>query len=264
MKAHKSILYFLGTLILVLFWGCESNDNPLSSVYIQQPVNRKVLVEFFTNSGCTPCVVVHNYFQQLSSQSGVTINDSSVILISFHYRYPYPYDSLYLANVPENDARGTYYNILFTPNVLLDGTYMGQYSSSEYSAQLNNEMNTTKYMNITLSNSYDSTNRNGTITSNFQLVTSLPTADNVLHVVLTESNIAYMGTNGITSFDDVMRDMVTGGNGEQITLSQGQGNTVTKNYTINTRWNADECDLIVYVQSVSTKKIYGVEKIKVK
>jgi hypothetical protein len=249
-------------LIACLFYSCESNDIATNSVYIQQPVNRKVLVEFFTNAGCVPCVDVHHFLDGVASQSGVTINDSSVIIASFHWRFPDPHDSLYIQNSQQNNARAAYYGIGFTPNTFLDGSYMGQYSASQYSAQLNTEMNTTKYLNIGVTNVFDSTSDSGTVTVNILTLAAPPTANNFIYVLITESNINYTLTNGITNFDDVVRKMVNGTSGEQISLVQGQNVTYSAGYRINSRWNASECKLIVFIQDDS-KKIYGVERIKV-
>src|SRR5438552_4024019 len=174
-RKSSGVLLFLPFLLL---YSCESNDTSTSSIYIQQPVNRKVLVEFFTNAGCVPCVDVHHYLDGVASQSGVTINDSSVIIASYHWRFPDPHDSLYIQNSQQNDARASYYGIGFTPNTFLDGTYMGQFSSSQYSAQLNTEMNTTKYLNITLANVFDSTSDSGAVTVNIQTLVSPPTGSN--------------------------------------------------------------------------------------
>jgi hypothetical protein len=250
-------------LALVLLSGCESNDSPQNSVYIQQPVNRKVLVEFFTNAGCVPCVDVHHYLDGIAFQSGVTINDSSVIITSYHWRFPDPRDSLFIQNSAQNNARAGYYGIGFTPNTFLDGTYMGQYSASEYSAQLNTEMNTTKYLNITLANTFDSTADSISVTANIQTLVSLPSGSYFIFVVITESNIHYSLTNGITNHNDVVRRFINGSSGEAITLVQGQTITYTAGYRLDPRWNPSECKLIVFIQSDS-KKIVGVERIKVR
>jgi|SRR4030095_2250294 len=262
MKYLKYLTFFITAAIIIIYSGCESNDTATNSVYIPQAVNKKVLVEFFTNSGCLPCIAAHHYFDQITSNSGATINDTSVVIISFHAKYPYIYDSLYRANTVQNDARANYYGVVATPYGSLDGVNMNQFSASNWSSQMNAEMNSTKYLNISLSNNYNTSTDSGTVTANISLVSALPSTDNVIHIIITENNISYItAPNGIKNPSDVMRYMITGSNGESVNV--GQNTTVTKNYGINSRWREGECYLTAFVQSTSTKQIFGVERIKV-
>lgn len=255
-------LFFVCLVIIPQFYSCESNDVATNPVYIPQQVNKKVLVEFFTNSGCTPCVEVHGYLDQIAANSGVTINDTSVIVVSFHYKYPYPLDSFYLANTPENLQRAGYYGINSTPNIFLDGVGLGLYSYTTYSESISREMNKTKYMSFLLANTVNQNLDTGNVNISINLLNQLPSNDTKLHVILTESGIHYNATNGIKVFDDVMRDMVTGAEGEDISLVQGQ-NTINKTYYLNPKWKLQNCYITVYIQSFSSKAVYGVERIKV-
>jgi Outer membrane protein Omp28 len=265
MKKFIKIASLFSLVSATLLIGCESNDNPTSSVYIPQQVNRKVLFEFFSNSNCTPCIEPHRTFlEPLEQTVGVTINDTSVVLLSFQYKYPYIYDSIYRANVPENDARSRYYNVIAAPGAFCDGTTMGNFSFQEWSDQLGREMNTAKYLNITASNNFNSAIDSGTITAYIQTIVQPPTNDNVIHIVITEDSVSYVtAQNHITLYSGVMRDMVTDSTGAGINLSYGQTTNFTINYRIKNTWKADDCFIIVFVQSTLTKKVYGVERIKV-
>jgi hypothetical protein len=264
-KLKSFFSLFLATGLLLT--GCESNDNPQSSVYIPQPVNKKVLVEFFTNAGCFPCIAAHNFLDQITEVTGATLNDTSVVIISFHTRYPSITDSLYRANITQNDARSNYYGINFTPQGRLDGVDMGQFSPQGWADKINVEFMTTRYLNISLSNTFNPNNDSGMITASVLPVTSLPSSqNNVVHVVITESNVPYItAPNGIKYPDDVMRLMVTGQDGEAISLSQGQTTVVSKSYVLPSYIkNEDECYIVVFIQNSPGKQVYGVERIKVK
>jgi hypothetical protein len=243
---------------------CESNDSTSNSVYIPQPVNKYVLVEFISHAGCYPFIAEHHYLDQITDNTGSTINDTSVIILSYHTRYPFSFDVLYRANVEQNEYRSTtYYGVNFTPQCRIDGVNSGQFSASNWSAQINSELRSTRYLNISLSNSFNPNTDSGTVSANISLVSALPSSDNVIHIIITESNIPYPNApNGITSPDDVMRYMITGKEGE--TINVGQNTTVTKPYGLNSAWNEDECYITVFVQSVSAKNTFGVERIKVK
>lgn len=247
---------------IVILSGCESNDAPNNSVYIPQPVNRKILVELFTNAGCLPCVQVHNYFDQIHSQAGATINDSSVVFISYHWRSPNPADSLYIQNRQQNNDRAAYYGVFATPFVFMDGTQLGQFSGPEYSTQFGIEMNTTEYLDIGMSNVFDSTSDSGRVTLDILTVAPIPASDLKLHVIISESDIHYTLTNGITLFHDVVRTMVTGAPGEDISL--GPETIVDVDYGLNTRWVPSNCKILAFIQSASTKKVYGVETLKIR
>lgn len=262
----KTIKYFILVLILstsALYIGCESNDATTNSVYIPQPVNKKVLVEFFTNAGCNPCIVAHNFLDQVMENTGVTINDTSVIILSYHTRYPFSGDSLYRMNVAQNEYRSTtFYGVNFTPQGRINGTTSGQFSSSNWAAQMNSEMNSTKYLDFSLSNTYDAGTRTGSITANISLASALPSSDNVIHMVISENHVSYITSpNGIKYPNDVMRYMITTEQGESVTI--GQNTAVTKSFTIDPKWKAEDCYINVFVQSVSTKEIFGVERIKI-
>lgn len=251
---------------LFIYIGCESNDSVSNSVCIPvyEPVNKKVLVEFFTNAGCNPCIAAHNYLDEIAEHVGCrTLNDSSVVVISYHTRYPYSFDSLYRANVMQNEYRSTtYYGVNFTPQCRIDGVNSGQFSSANWSAQINAEFKTTRYLNISLSNTFDPNTDTGTVIADISLLSALPSSDNVVHAVITENNVSYVTSpNGITSPDDVMRYMITGQEGESINI--GQNTSVSKVYGVASNWKPEDCYIIVYIQSVSTKQVFGVERIKV-
>jgi thiol-disulfide isomerase/thioredoxin len=259
--SFKLIKYSAFLLLAVLFYSCESNDTTTNSVYIPKPINKKVLVEFFTNSGCVPCIAAHGYIDQIKENVGATNNDTGVVILSYHTRYPYIFDSLYRANLPQNQGRADYYSINTTPNGRLNGLSMDQFSASTWGAQINAEFNTMKYLNITASVDFDTALDSGTVTANISLVNALPSSNTVIHMVITEDNISYVtAPNGITSPDDVMRYMITGKDGESISVGQ---NIVTKSFGTAPLWNANNCHIVIFIQDAVTKQVFGVERVKV-
>lgn len=264
MKYNK-FLFLLPLLLFAFYSGCESNDAVTNSVYIPQPVNKKILVEFFTNAYCTPCVASHNYWDQVNAVGGVTLNDTSIIIVSYHAKSPNPADSLYRANTTQSDARFDYYGVQLTgtPNNQLDGVYMQQFSASNYSALLNQEFKTQKYLNLTLSNDFNGSD-SGTVTASITPVSTLPTNDNVIHIIVTENNVSYItAPNHVTHPDDVMRFMPTGTEGQSITLNQNQTTAYSIGYGIASNWKKEDCYITVFIQSSGTKQVYGVERIKI-
>ncbi len=261
----KKIILALPILLLAFYYGCESNDAVTNSVYIPQPVNKKILVEFFTNAYCQPCVTSHNYWNQVNAVGGVSLNDTSIIIVSYHAKSPNPADSLYRANTVQSDARFNYYGVLTTgtPNSNLDGVYMGQFAASNYSALLNSEFRTSAYLDVELTNDFNGTD-SGTISADITALSTLPTNDNVIHIVITENKVSYVtAPNHVTAPDDVMRYMPTGNDGTSITLNQNKTVTYIQRYGISSKWKKEDCYINVFVQSTSTRAVYGVERIKV-
>ena len=265
MKKFLKILIIPVLAVLAFLAGCESNDNPATSVYIPQPVNRKTLFEFFSNASCTPCIEPHRSFlEPLEVAAGITINDTAVVLLSFQYKWPGPSDSIYRANVEENDARADFYDVFVAPSGFTDGVNMGNYSYSQWSSQLGNAMNSTKFLNITISNNFNSGIDSGTVTAHIQTLVQPPANDNVIHIIVTEDQVPYVtAPNGIKMYDAVMRDMVTSSNGAAINLVLGQTVNFSIPYGIKNTWKVDDCYIIIFVQGTSAKQVYGVEKIKV-
>jgi hypothetical protein len=265
MRNFKIILFAALAAVVIGLGGCESNDNPTKPIYNPSNPEKKVLLEFFTNAGCIPCIAAHNYLDGITALSGVTINDTNVIIISFHAKYPYNQDSIYRANIEQNDGRSTYYGVLFTPQGRLNGTSTGQFSASDWTAQFNAELQTDVIIDIGIERTFDPNTGSGTVTAFVHPLTTTGTTDNVIHFIITENNVPYVtAPNGITHPDDVMRFMITGTNGEAVSLTTGQTTEVTKSFTLNNSWNQDECYITAYVQSTSTGEVFGVNRIKVK
>jgi hypothetical protein len=245
--------------------GCLYNDDITNIINNPSSYKKKVLVEFFTNSGCNPCVAAHEYLDGITALSGVTSNDTNVIIISYHTRYPYPYDSLYRANVPHNEARISYYGVSYTPQGRLDGVNLGQFNANDWTSAINLELSTKNYTAITLSKTYDTLSRTGNVGAQINTLSSIQDGDIVVHLVITENSVPYITAgNGVKYPNDVMRTLLTGENGEPITLVNGQQITINKDFTIQNNWNQENCYITIFFQSISSKAIYGVERIKVK
>lgn len=259
MKYLSFIIIALTLSAAAILNGCESNDAASnSSVCVKLPVNKKGLLEFFTNAGCTPCIEAHNYLDEITKST----YDTSLIIISYHTRYPFIQDSLYRANVPHNQGRSDYYGITYTPQGRLDGVNTGQFSADNWGCQINQELNTQEYLRVVLSKQFDPNIDSGSVTANITLVNALPSNDNVVHFVITEDSISYItAPNGIKYPNHVMRNMITGKDGE--TISIGQGVSVSKNFGLAQHWNSEKCYLVVFVQNPTTKQVFGVEKIKI-
>lgn len=240
----KKILFLIGWIFL------------LSSLAMAG--QRKVLVEMFTNSHCVLCPPAHN---ALKSYASTSPNAGNIRYIYYHNRYPYPSDPLFQANPADADGRANYYfggALLATPRTLVDGKDNG---SSASSTALDSRVAVDSPLDLTLSG-----NRNGsaiTINASVRGTGSVPGSGVVIHFVVVE-NSTYVGNNGVSPQNYVMRAMTTSPTGEAFTIGVGQTKSISKTITLSSSWVPESVGVVVFVQNSSSKEIYQSDYIAVK
>lgn len=108
-------------------------------------------------------------------------------------------------------------------------------------------------MNIDLTVNYDPGSNTGTVTATIQNTSSSNIAG-TLHFVIVENDIPY-NWQGMTELDFVVRDMLPNANGESVTIPAGGSITRSRDFTINSSWDENNCHIVVFVQA-SNKEIY--------
>ncbi|MCB0724116.1 MAG: Omp28-related outer membrane protein [Ignavibacteriae bacterium] len=241
-----------------------TSSNNFSVQVASVSANNKVLVEMFTNTSCIPCVQANTYLDKIQNLEGITNNDADVVMIRYHSTL-YPNDPFYLFNTSANDARQSYYNGgIFNPYAFLDGTFMGNYSSSAWTSLINNNFGTLTSYAFTYNNSYNTSNRQGTFNVTVNQITGTQVGDLVMHVAVTEDELMYNAPNGETEFNNVLRDLLTPGTGEMVNVSAGGSASFTYNYTLNSQINDNNAHIIMFLQSSGTKQVYAVEIEKIR
>lgn len=255
------------------FWrarGTSSTDttawsNTFSFGVVLQSINptNKILVELFTNTSCIPCVEANQYLDGVYNLSGVTNNDASVIIVRYHTTL-YAGDPFYLYNTTDNNARMAYYpnSAIVNPRTFLLGSFMGNFSNTAWTNTLNDKLASTRTFAIVLNNTYDTVSRNGSLDIKIKQASGPVVNDLVYHIAITENDIAYPAPNGETHFNNTLRDLITPPNGQPFSISTGQINSYSAGYSIAGIINQHKTDLTVFVQSLSTKEVFAVEKIK--
>lgn len=264
----KNLVVVLSIIVIfsisVVFFSCESNDGRLVQGGGDLKANSKVLVELFTNTSCTGCPEPGKYLDSIFAIRGVTINDTNVVIIRYHTSL-FPNDPFHLFNVPDNIARQTYYSAgQINPLGFLCGSYLPlPYNQSTWTTSINQRLNQVNSFAIgVVSHSLDSIARTVGLNLTIGQISGNQISDLKLFIVLTESKMYYTANNGERDFENVMRQIFTSSAGDDIGINTGQSINVNKNYTINNGIWISNCEVIVFVQSQSTKEIYGVEKIK--
>ncbi|HQF67736.1 MAG TPA: Omp28-related outer membrane protein [Candidatus Cloacimonadota bacterium] len=157
-----------------------------------------------------------------------------------------------------SNARNSFYGVTGFPTAVFDGqnpSVGGSSSSSMYSNYLpkvNSRLSVPSHFLISAVGAQNGSEYNVTVT------VSKPEADtntNVkLHAVLTESNIPHVWFNQ-TTVENVNRLMVPSENGSAINLATGETTTVNLTFTPNSTWNIANCEMVFFLQNMTSKEI---------
>ena len=261
----KQLLYLFFSFLIFSLYSCESNDGDLIKGNPYITTNNKALVELFTNTYCIPCVAANTYLDNIDSLKGITSNDTNVIIVRVHSTFN-TNDPFHQFCQPLNLARETYYNVIGNPKGYLMGNSLGSFNSSNWTAQMNTQMQQSNSIGIRLTNTYDSTANTGTLNIYLSQVSGSQLTDPVMHVLVVENGIMLNppAPNGEVYFDNTMRDCLSDKDGDPFSIIPGQALTFQKNYTIKTGVNPANTYFVVFVQGKSAKTVFGVNKINVK
>ncbi|MDY0281327.1 MAG: Omp28-related outer membrane protein, partial [Salinivirgaceae bacterium] len=236
--------------------GESESSNAVSVVVDLNQVERNmVIIEDFTGTWCQFCPGAANGIDNMLE------NDHLVGAIAYHNG-----SNPSSLNTSEGAARINYYNVEGFPTVRIDGVVEvvggGPASSSMYSTYLPIYQNRLAvYTPVTIELQDVELNGNQ-ITANVVVasVATINATDLVLHVALTESNIA-VNWQGMKKLNHVERALFNGAAGTSINLSSPQ--TIPVSFTVSSTWNAANLELVALVQSSSAKNIFNAAKEKV-
>ncbi|HEX9253344.1 MAG TPA: Omp28-related outer membrane protein [Ignavibacteriaceae bacterium] len=259
---------FLLLIIPLMFLGCETNPptQPISLKDGEVKINitisednsissdRTVLLEDFANVSCTPCVTSNKIIQSVINSYG----SSKIVSVKFPTNFPSPVDPFYLAAKEFCDFRMTYYNILFAPTIILDGiTLPTPTDSNAIKQSINNRLTIPSNFNVTVAK----TVVNGGLLLNVDIKlknkNSLDLDDLFLRCAIVESEVEYEqppGSNGETKFYDVLRVLLPSNEGISLS-SVGSALTYQFENTIDTVWNIDKLEAVMFIQSSANKEI---------
>jgi|UniRef100_A0A7V3RH30 hypothetical protein len=158
---------------------------------------------------------------------------------------------------------GTWYYA--TPWLWYDGDPHGSYDYSNWQTRIVNEMNRPAPFTCTMWGTY--TPPNGVVYAKFRN-DSTATVTGRIRFVLTEDSLYYAGPNGDVWHNHVARDYLPDTSGTPVTLAPGESVIVSRNFTIQSGWNANKCEIVTWIQSNtmlpdSTKDIWQGGMIKV-
>ncbi len=224
------------------------NDTIIKTISVVNQANlRKPLFEEFTSSTCGPCASFNNsVMNPFFNQYG-----QNFTLIKYQMSWPGSGDPYYTA---EGGVRRTYYGVNAVPMMFIEGsniaTNMGAVTNA-YNAALN----TPAFMEINSQHIIDGYD----ITVKSTITPQVAISNAIVHIVVVENTtVNNVGSNGETSFKHVMMKMLPNANGTVVNFIAGEPLTLQYSHNMSTTFVEEMNDLsvIVFVQNNANKSVY--------
>jgi hypothetical protein len=182
----------------------DADHNLIEALFyeIELSINKVVLAELFTNTGCVNCPEANHYLDNIS-----VAFPEDFSLVRYHVNWTDPFDPMNLYNPVDVEGRRAYYNIFAAPGLVLDGTLVSSLDEDDWSGRVFNasqDMTPVYISPIDVAESLDSLHLEFDLNSFSSTVTDITIWSLVL-----EDSIEYAGSNGETIHMDVMRDMTS-------------------------------------------------------
>jgi len=219
-------------------------------------VQKRVMVEQFTQASCAPCAEQNPGFNQILFN-----NAEQVVALKYQTSFP-GFDPMNEHNPDEVLIRRQYYGVTGVPNVYLNGEDAGL-SSDVTAAQVNNAYQETTPLEMELSHSLTEDLDSISITCLIRNVAedSFDVADAVLHVAIVEEALEFPIPPGSTDEQDfysVMRKMLPNVGGTELGLIPGGDSAVV---TIDAPlpdyiYDYSQIGAVAFVQDDASKEMF--------
>ena len=177
--------------------------------------------------------------------------------------WPQSNDPYYLYNTSENNARRAYYGVNATPSLAVDGSLTNLWPPQPaWGNLILQEATLTAPISIDIGGVYDTTARQGT--AEIRIFDENGSAGTyLLHLVLIENNLYFMGANGHPNHNNVMRDMIPSPAGTQITLSPGDSTFESIDFSVPDPIVQGNAVLVAFVQNPVNKEVLNAGRVAV-
>lgn len=223
---------------------------------ISQEIQKIVLLEDFANVSCDPCVVSNSIIEELNESY-----NGRIVVVKYSANFPSPYDPFYLSASDDNDERMSFYNILFAPTIIIDGTERPVATDKDdIQTKIDDSLKEDLPFNLTIKDSTDGGSLLIDVVVETLNTNELDFDNLVLHTVIIEKEIEFLsppGSNGETNFHNVMRKMLPNENGVLLLKDAQVGEvTYSEQITIDPVWNFENINIVAFIQDRVTRKIY--------
>ncbi len=177
-------------------------------------------------------------------------------------RYHTPGDPFYQYNPEENAERIDYYDGTSNSHLFIDGIVDAGYWHEPWEDDFLARMEVGSPLEITIGGSYDSESRYVDLDISVTATDEITWDDLRLQCVTVENGIYWQAPNGLEIHNQVMRDMVPDGQGEEFSISNGETVEFGRDFFLDDVLNADSCEFMIFVQAHGTRDVLQAGKVK--
>jgi hypothetical protein len=214
---------------------------------------KTALLEMFTNAGCGPCIYGNQFLTQfIQNNPGLDF-----AVIRTHSYWPSNRDVMYLNDTTMSRARTTYYSVSGVPDFFLDG---GDYNISGTMSTDNNTLKSAIEREIAEGSDYTLNVQVSRTEEAINVAVNVVMDDDVtipsrlyLRTALIENGVQYTGSNGETSHDQALRQMLPDYRGVRVDTAPFD---FTGEFEIRPAYNPSNLEVVVYLQDDATKEIF--------
>lgn len=218
----------------------------LISVSLTGQVEKKVVIEHFTNTKCSTCANKNPALYQ-------TLEDYPQVLhIAYHPSSPYSSCVFSQHNPEHNDARANFYNVYgATPRAVIQGNVLPIQTPLVKVTDIEGQLGMTSDYKVTISNSQVS-GEDYKVSFSIELISGSG-GEVLVYAGLAEEEVNYNAPNGEDLHYDVFRMMLRE---QTIVLSSvGESESEEVEYTMSTEWNSDQMFAYIIIQDPETKEV---------
>lgn len=229
-----------------------ANDHMIKTVNVaSQTTQNMPLYEEFTSSTCSPCA---SFNSNSFNTTFLNANTGHYNLIKYQMNWPGNGDPYYTA---EGGVRRAYYSVSGVPTLFLEGSIGPDFfqNPSQLQPKLDEAYAASAYIDLTASYTIDASSHDISVDVNWNAYLS---GNYTLHCVVVEkTTTGNVGSNGETSFHNVMMKMVPDANGTSIATAAGAFGSVQLSAALAGThvedWN--DLEVVVFIQDDTNKNV---------
>ncbi|MBN2380035.1 T9SS type A sorting domain-containing protein [candidate division WOR-3 bacterium] len=242
---------------------------------------RMVVAELFTSTTCPPCVAGNSMLNSLA-----TDKESFLGVVRYHMSWPSPgNDPFYNYHKPENNTRRQVYLINSVPTIVIDGIVkMGGADRALWGPAIDDRRSVESplYMKVYRdfqTSAFSADQGSGTALVEITNESTEESYSIYLYGTLTESNVAYTGTNGDPIHNQVMIDIISSPWGDDLTFEPAETKLIIYDFSIDDTVpildaaneptgevhivSSENCELLFWGQDDETDEILQGTKVKI-
>jgi thiol-disulfide isomerase/thioredoxin len=219
----------------------------LISISLFSQVEKKVIVEHFTNTRCSVCASQNpGLFQVLDDYP-------DVLHIAYHPSSPYPDCQFNQHNPQENDNRAYFYDVYgATPRAVLSGEVIPFQSPMVKPEQIDAQLNGNSDYKLTMTKNEMAFN-GYKITMEIERVSGDEFETILVYAGLAEKEVNYQAPNGEDLHHDVFRKVIFF---DTVSINPvGQKKIIEYEYNTNTAWDENQIYAFSIIHNYSTNQV---------